>query len=267
MSFEPKSEDERPGRFVYSDGLVKELFANPVRGLDVLSESTGKYLESTRNVLERVPTGLKASTRKYSGNWYHQGAENTCSCWAIAQGCHIKGIKLPYQIMVDLLNTSVDIGGSVGNEGLSYGNANKIVQKDLNAGFQIVRCDQSLERAIHPLAESERIFNFKLLPDLPVGGAEDDKNNFRKVIVSNSMIIKQIIDEHRIILTGVTTKQYDPNSGSNALHAVCISGYNIRKTGEMDVQVIDPARGILWMSLEHLSKALIGYDTYTLEKT
>ncbi len=177
---------------------------------------------------KRTPIGLQPSFQLYKGAWYRQGPEPTCLPWAIANGLLSRRVRPDSLMMYRLLSEANR------RNGLDYIAAWLMV--DLNAKFF------SFDKA-----------KVELVPNL---------------VLLNSSVIKQEIDQHRTILTGVESSSYEGRildlSGEPIRdnHAVCIVGYEVNEDGVMNVQLIDSNLGIFWTSLEYLSASLKPNETY-----
>lgn len=69
--------------------------------------------------------------------------------------------------------------------------------------------------------------------------------------VFTNLVIQKVSNGIPIIIS-VLSKKY---SGLNGSHAICLASYKVDKNGFMDFQVVDSARGIMWVPRERIGNA------------
>lgn len=197
----------------------------------------------------------------YPCRWFHQGHEPTCVPWAIANATLALGLE-PNPILIrDLLNLARDTTNR-DKGGLSFKKVKEVIdQKYPQIGINIVelsregRLEPTEDLELHLLASKMSSNTIKE----EVLRAVEEKN--KKIIEKNRSIIKQIIDEEAKILASVFL------NGHQDRHAICIVDYKVTENEKMNVLIIDSNRGVLWMSLEQLSKCIVPFNTYKILRT
>lgn len=191
----------------------------------------------------------------YSGKWYCQGFEPTCTPWTIANATLALGLKPNPLLIRDLLNLANDVTKR-DKGGLGFNKAKEVI--DQNYPQEEVNIIELFgEERLEPTEDPK----FHLLAFKMSGKTREEllrtiEEKNKKIIRKNARVIKQIIDEGAKILASVFLK------GQQDRHAICIVSYKVHENGQMNVQVIDSNRGILWISLEHLSKCVVPFNTY-----
>lgn len=232
---------------------------------DFLTDEKREFFKRTIST-DRINTKLKQSEKVYSGGWYAQSGESTCLPWAVANSLTVLGTRPDNKFMADLLNYANDIEESK-RKGMTYDDVLSIFRKYQSTGVHVVLVAHDLElQRINPHILMKN-FVYKLTDDdrIPEEREQDLKvqNEQKKVetIRHNGTLIKNIIDGNSVIITTVVTKPY-AGVKEQCLHAICIAGYKVNDTGAMNVQIIDSARGKIWMSLEHISTALLSSSLF-----
>ncbi len=216
------------------------LLANPV-----LTHCSGSVVSDARKFFggtlmsdERTVVEMTLSDRVYTGRWYGQGNEVTCAPWSLVNACSVADIELDPGYVAMILN-------------LAYKNGLKL----------------------SILADTTKItgVNMKNLPpSATIQCLYDPAYELinRVLLKMNARLIKSLIDQiHPLILNVKAELFYSiPDSTKSETHAICISGYYITEEGYFNVQAIDSNCGIVWMSLEHLSKTVLPERTYKISK-
>lgn len=261
--------------YKYDEELTSISLQSPIApNTHFLDDSTRQFFADTIRAPDRVTTELPRGEVAYLGPWYYQGLEPTCAPWAIANATLALGLKLNSALMTDLLNLANDIEKSE-KGGLGFYKAKELTdQKYPQAEINLSeltdeeRLEWTEDPAFHLFAfvKYETVSSMFNLPkrtqeELLREIKERNIKNIRK----NAAIIKKTIDEGAKILASVSVKQYQGRD--NGLHAISIVGYKVNENGVMNIQLIDSDRGILWISLEHLSKCIVPFNTYRIYKT
>src|SRR3989338_3302736 len=257
--------------FSYDADIVR-IIAQPISDIDdVLDDERRAFFTQTIETTERLLTGLSASEHSYNGSWCYQGGEPTCLPWAVANAIHTLGVSADHSYIADLLNYAIDAEESA-REGMNYPVAIDMLEKYPRIGVSIKRIPY--ERELQLIHEPPREDLGKMLyiiddsrtpEEIAIDSAKMYQAANTQAVQRNGTLVKEIVDSGDVLLTSVMTKQYAKDKKSG-LHAICVAGYKVSKQGNMDVQVIDAARGKLWMSLEHLSSAIVPFDTFRMTK-
>lgn len=165
----------------------------------------------------------------YDGRMYVQRSQPTCVPWSIANAQIVKDINPHPTVMRLMLNEATNPSGDYG---LTFDKAQRITRSVSSRNFDLNEADLSLTPTI----------------GLPTWRAEDESQR-------NAARIRKIIAKSRAFLTTVDSAIYSPVEEEGS-HAICVAGYLTFKDGETLVQVLDPARGRLWLKVEHFSKSL-----------
>lgn len=259
--------------FKYDVGNVSIIMALPVTDFeDMLDDESRVFFANTRSASNRIGTKLPPSTKGYDGSWYWQSTEPTCLPWAIVNAMHVVGITPDNQLVSDLLNCAIDIERSK-NKGMDYLRAIEILNRYPDLGVMIKNIPYAHQLRLIIERPSQDFLKMDQITDLISQTSEQVSSNYSsfessnsQLIQSNGTLIKETIDSGEVLLTSVMSHIY---SGSNksGLHAISVIGYSISDSGNMDVQILDSDRGKIWMSLEHLSSAIVPPDTFrTIKK-
>lgn len=265
LTFPSKARGPYPDYDIFS---VRQILGRSHPPQSFLDASERKYFGSTVWIdwIKNGPltTGLPASASRYKGSWYHQGLEGTCAPWAFANSLEAIGVRPNSLCLTAMLNLAlkgkalmdklVEILRRYPEQGV------EIRQKkfDIFVKGRMVPRSQILDESFG-LAENEKAELIQRMRKCPI---EPDRETMRGI----GVWIKEVIDSRSAILARVDTRKY-ANEAKGRNHLICIGGYAINERGHMRTQVIDSARGVLWMPLEHLATSLIDYEAYEARQT
>lgn len=160
--------------------------------------------------------------------WYPQRGPS-CTVWATINAIYALGVQFNPDYAREAHRYALQANKD-GGVGLRYEDAKKIMEKYPTTGIYMDRIPERLTA-----------------------------NSIKK----NARIIEEQINDKSIILATVNSEKYLNQGKKDLSHAVCIAG-GIIEGGFMDLQIIDPARGVIWMSLEHFTDSIKDNRTYTI---
>lgn len=175
--------------------------------------------------------------KNYLGPWYFQRSEPTCLPWNVANASRIQEELIDPNCLTNLLN--IAITPKPFDQGMSYFQAMPEIKRLSSLNLKQGEPGNSLIQ-------------------IPSGA---DNSQVIEITERNIALIKIALGEGRCILTSVFNEYY---IGRQGRHALCISGYQINNQGRAFAQLTDPARGLIWTSVDHISKAVVPNDTYYL---
>jgi hypothetical protein len=253
--------------FEYTPGTVGDIIAASKSSDfdDVMSGERREFFQQPAPA-ERTSTHLPPSEQVYQGPWVLQGGEPTCLPWTMANATLALGQEPSPSYIADLLNQATEVEEASEAGGATYSVAQRLLQDHPEAGVKIDQLPYA--DRLRLTLEAEPGVNDQFVDMIEGHSPEDANEAIRQqaleAIKANGDLIQSTLAKGDILLTGVGTSRYAGIEAGN-MHAVCIVGQRTSPSGEMDVQVVDPARGKVWMSLEHLSSSLYPY-TYTLSR-
>jgi len=183
----------------------------------------------------------------YLGGWYNQSKEPTCAPWSVFNALMVLGIRPDLDGAAQFLNSSLTLG-KLGDGG---------------AGSNRVEIEQYLDEyhkdqvSINYLSLSgvgrDKVDYITKYEEKGVTTSFEKDEFLEKtvrVFQKEAETITKLFNSGYVFIRAVNTKHY---SGQNdGGHAICLSGYKVDEEGRVDIQVIDSARGVIWISLEHL---------------
>lgn len=262
--------------FVY-DVELAQIFLDSRKGFeftDILTDEARAFFQRTIETPERISAEQGESEVVYEGDWVYQGSEPTCLPWAVANASVALGLEPDAFYIADLLNYAIDIKESI-NEGANYPKAMELLAKYPKSSISLVGLPYEDRLALihEPPSEDRGEFLYKLYKIDDVRSSKQIKedaeivykNAASEVVKRNGAVIKKVLDEGGVLLTSVLIKKY-AGEKKGGLHAICIVGYKVSEAGIIDIQIVDAARGRIWMSLEHLSSSVVPFMTYKMTK-
>jgi hypothetical protein len=222
----------------------------------IASADTLAFYQETVNAPERVNIGLPPAEREYQGSWFYQGLQPTCVVEALRSAALAAGAKIDHQLWLDLHQTANPLSANPAAEsGLTKAQVFQILSEHPEAEIRLSSPDQMLRF----IPTDDHQFPIETPPlsifSNPVDAPSKEETR-RQKLSENAQIIKDCVSRGQALTIGVLHEEYAPGQRTG-FHEVVIAGYKVTPEGNMNVQVIDPARGKLWMSLEHLSSAVI----------
>lgn len=190
---------------------------------------------------ERVATGLPASKKTYRGRWVSQPRETTCLAWVTINSLVVLGKVPKVDLACGLLNRSLV------SEGIDFGDAIDFLEGHQDQGIETTY-DESLQFNVGK-ESSGNTFN-------PASFIGDES------VSRNAAIIKACLDDNSVLLSVVETSYYFQNETDyeliGGLHGICLVGYQIHPHNQaMDVQILDPRRGKIYLPIEFLSDCFV----------
>lgn len=229
------------------------------------------FFSETMVADDRVPTLLRPAWRAYKGSWYHQGEEPTCLPWAVLGGGLVAEVQPSPRLAADLVNLANRIGDPNKAPGMEFEEAVDILRFHPDAGIMLesspfnIGAETKTERLMLNLVEEslrkdeiyEAYFDYFWPPDRDL------------TIRKNAAKIVDSLEQDYPLLLSVDYNKYRglPSGSGISPHAICVSGYTVDEESYMDVQIIDSARGIFWMSLEHLSRSVFTQTCWRIVRT
>ena len=226
----------------YTSKDVKEILDNPLpQSYFFNSDALKEFARSQILHSSRISSKLQSSMKYYDGAWNRQKDEPTCTIWAIINALRVIKEKPDVHQLTEILNNAI---------------------KNVQEGKSRVYNNDSLYELIN-----NRFFgNSEISHTNFTSGAE---SVFSSEIINNAQIIKTNLDKGNSFLARVGYRPYIgklPFSRPNmSTHSITVSGYNIGECGEMDIQIIDPEKGVFWTSLEHLSSSVAPNEMHLIK--
>ncbi len=241
--------------FDYDRQTVSRLLDHPLPPLELKASAQDlAVFERSLADSNRTLTACPASSHVYTGGWYYQGIEPTCLPWSFASGMKALGIRPKTQFTMDLLNFAIDIEKSK-RGGMTYEELEEMSARQRYEEVQI-----SSLPGLHKTTQPIRIVGKEYVSShgefattISYIGSTSEINESK--IGANAKLIKNILDTQAVLLAVMSNHIY-LDKDVVGRHSVCVAGYQVQTNGEMDIQVIDSERGIIWMSLEHLTMSL-----------
>ena len=214
-----------------------------------LAPDSKVYKPIVSSIAGRINTGLTRSNLIPETNFYYsQGDEPACGISACLNALEQLDIHPAYAQMAELYKM-----------GLA-----SILHRELTT--------QIAESKIFTTNKSFVMEEFlaALIPQIQTtalrleGISEKNTNEHQSIIQSNAQLIKECLDRGEKLLVSVYNEVFKLGSNMNAGHGLVITGYEINKSGYMDLMIVDSRLGPICSSLEHLSKALPPKEAYKI---
>lgn len=164
----------------------------------------------------------------YTGNMYAQRSQPTCLPWSIVNLQVITGLRPNNNILRVMLNQAIDPNSA--EYGLSFEDAIRVTSSFRNRDFDFVESDLGLTPTL----------------GMPIWRAEEESRR-------NAAVVRKLVAKGGLV-TSVENSEYA--KGIEDSHAICVAGYKTFKNGDTLVQVLDSARGRIWLTAEHFSESL-----------
>ncbi len=265
--------------------VIKLRGARRGSGERVLTEKEKSLFDSTLTATGRVSFELSACEQFYTGVWFYQFDEPTCLPWSIANACMVIGNPVDETAVEELVSFAKDEYKPRGI-GMNYFEAVRILEKYptmpvITHASKHLLFNQALwllaqREGANAISDSTYLHMKRIYESYKVYKSQESTvvplTADPYVYIPNwplremAQLVSSTIDDGKAVLTGVSSLKYR-SGGTSTSHAVCISGYRVDNNGYMDVQVIDPYRGIIFMSLDHLHGAVWPVYTFVASKS
>jgi len=179
---------------------------------------------------------------RYVGSWFDQSSSHSCAAWAAANAGMVLG-SIPHLDSIWDLSARVNEKSSE-KRGLKFSEVMEYVNEDPRMAYGFAK----LQIANKENQRKRDVFT-------PLQAPTIDFQNL-KARVPLDVFLEEILEQlklHKPILVSVVSKLFSEEGLQN--HALCISGYRISNSGQIDLQVLDSARGIYWVPEERIRKS------------
>jgi hypothetical protein len=251
------------------DRLIRDL-RSPDE--NVLEPERVQFFESTLTT-NRINCGLSPAFTFYPGGWYYQNKEDTCTPSAVINGSLIVDGTIDRFVASLMINRANGVSWFPGQTGMIYPEAEELLYRHHQSAGVFIRqvvgrqSIQSSDKGLNPNDYLE-LTEFGMYTFAQKHFDLASQHHYKQIINHNALAIKELVDKYHAILTGVHRADYYQLSDKSDTfkHSICIAGYQINSAGFMNLQIVDSARGIYWISLEHLSQTVIDRDTWMIGK-
>jgi hypothetical protein len=212
------------------------------------------------NPTERKSVNMASITNMYEGEWYYQGYNPTCTAWAIANA----GLAMGLRPDINCIKQLSKIAKSW-NRGLKIADAMRVVNSNAQMPYSLVGFggDMKIIPILENITEDHNGFSPDESPHLVSSPA---KQVYMRYYAAQSdeaftdSVIKEINRGVPIIIS-VGIKEY-LGKAVDGPHAICLTGYKVDSNGNMDIQVLDSARGSFLVPKERIERARLPIYLY-----
>lgn len=226
---------------------LAELISKPVQVVYPLSlcayeQYVSPYMQASVLMSDRHAFDAYPTRREYAGPWYRQPTDNSCAPTTLANAALILGRPLDEDLIQELVHKTDNIEPYF--KGAKYWQLRSLVEA--RSSVRIVGERPSQIPELGPASIIGRTY--------PNSGSlkRFDQAHIKQAAAELGYWIITVIERGDIPLGAVESKTFYGSSNYVA-HAICISGYDINERGHLNVQIVDPARGIFSTSIEHLT--------------
>lgn len=247
----------------YDSERAARIIASPVRMLEHLwTESEEVVIQAERARLDRLKFEFPACRKVAESDWYWQGAEPLCIPVSMLIASNCLGKLLKPTDFANLLNLALPSETKLSG-GVSFYEVTQCLDSSDGSTIKLRRLSKrsSLKRSPY--------FSLRQASATDPFAADYEVDRFiRKktgILAENARVIMKAIDSGAVLLVGITesfVKSRGAVASSGLFHCICLIGYQIDKSGHLDIQVADPANGKYMVGLEHLSRILKNDHTH-----
>ncbi|MCA9371434.1 hypothetical protein KC726_00905 [Candidatus Woesebacteria bacterium] len=210
----------------------------------------------------RKPINRPSNVVAYEGKWYYQAAHPTCTAWAVANVGLVLG-KEPDMDSIWYLSQAAKHEDKT-KEGLPIYKAVKYINQQDAMPYGFLGFNQVPSFKPYKYLPTAKFyideFDGQIKARMPFHNSKPPVDSIKAQPHENALL--DSLDSGKPLIILVRSTDY---SGSGRSHALCISGYRVDANGFTDFQVVDSARGIIWVPHERIMGARNEFSDYVAE--